>query len=103
MDQRLLFMIIGVLVFFAALVVGRGAWLDAEATARLAELDQARAAWLARLAQFRAQRIALLTDPRLGDDERQRRIDELYARSFTAQERLRVESLDRNAASVDGH
>lgn len=103
MDQRLLFLVIGVLVLFAALVVGHGAWLDAEATARLAELDLARAAWQTRLARFRAQRTALLIDPRLGDVERQRQIAELYARSFTAQERLRVEALERRAAGGGGH
>jgi len=103
MTHQLLFMVVSIFMFFAALIVGHGAWLDAEATARLAELDRARAAWQTRLARFRAQRIALLTDPRLEDAERQRRLDELFAGSFTAQERLHVEALDRNAAYAGGH
>ena len=103
MEHHLVFMVVAVLVFFAALVVGHGAWLDAEAAARLAELDRARAAWQSRLARFRAQRVALLTDPRLDDAARQHRLDELYARSFTAHERLHLEAIDHRAAHAGGH
>ena len=68
----------------------------AEAADRLAELDRAHAAWDARLAAFRAARAALSVDPRLDAAERQRRVDELLARSFTPPERIRVEALDRS-------
>ncbi len=80
------------------IAAARTAALGAGAAARLADLDRAHAAWDARLAQFRAERAAVLADPSLGDAERQRRIDDLLARSFTASERLRVEALDRIAA-----
>jgi lipase chaperone LimK len=76
----------------------RTAALGADAAARLADLDRTRAAWDARLARFRGERAALLVDPRLDDAERRRRIDELLARSFSAPERIRVETLDRLAA-----
>lgn len=77
------------------IAAARTAALGSDAAARLADLDRAHAAWDARLAQFRAERAAVLADPQLGDAERQRRIDELLARSFTAPERIRVEALDR--------
>ena len=80
------------------ITAARTAALGAEAAARLAELDRARAAWQARLDAFRAQRAALLADPALDPAERQRRVDDLLARSFTSQERIRVEALDRIAA-----
>jgi lipase chaperone LimK len=79
------------------IAAARTAELGSDAAARLAELDRSHAAWDARLAQFRAERAAVLADPRLGDAERARRIDELLARSFTAPERIRVEALDRIA------
>jgi lipase chaperone LimK len=82
----------------AQIAAARTDALGPEAAARLADLDRARAAWDARLAQFRAARAALLADPRLDDAERSRRIEELLASSFTAQERIRVEALDRIAA-----
>ncbi|HEX7842776.1 MAG TPA: lipase secretion chaperone, partial [Kofleriaceae bacterium] len=77
------------------IAAARTANLGAEAAARLADLDRTRAAWNARLAQFRAQRAQLLADPRLDDAERRRRIDALLEQSFTPQERIRVEALDR--------
>jgi len=80
------------------IAAARTAALGADAAARLADLDRAHAAWDARLAQFRAERAAVLADPALGDAERQHRIDDLLARSFTASERRRVEVLDRIAA-----
>jgi len=80
------------------ITAARTAALGADAAARLADLDRAHAAWDARLAQFRAERAAVLADPALGDAERQQRLDDLLARSFTAAERLRVEVLDRIAA-----
>ena len=80
------------------IAAARTAALGAEAAARLADLDRARAAWDARLARFRAARAALLADPGLDDAERQRRIAELVARSFTAEERIRVDALDRISA-----
>jgi lipase chaperone LimK len=85
------------------IAAARTAALGADAAARLADLDRAHAAWDARLAQFRAERAAVLTDPALGDAERQQRIDDLLARSFTASERLRVEVLDRIAAGAGRH
>jgi lipase chaperone LimK len=81
----------------------RTAALGSGAAARLAELDRAHAAWDARLARFRAERAAMLADPRPSDAERQRRIGDLLARSFTAPERIRVEALDRMAADSAGH
>jgi lipase chaperone LimK len=77
----------------------RAANLGAEAAARLADLDRARAAWDARLAQFRTARAALLADPALDDAERRRRVDALLERSFTAQERIRIEAIDRISAT----
>lgn len=77
------------------IAAARAANLGAEAAARLAELDRTRAAWNARVAQLRAQRAALLADPRLDDAERRRRIDALLDQSFTPQERIRIEALDR--------
>ena len=76
----------------------RTAALGAEAAARLAELDRAHAAWDARLARFRAARAALQADPALDDAERNRRIADLLARSFSPAEQLRVATLDRLAA-----
>jgi lipase chaperone LimK len=55
--------------------------------------------WDTRLARFRAARAALLADPQLDDAERRRRIDELLAQSFSAQEQIRVEALDRIAGA----
>jgi lipase chaperone LimK len=78
------------------IAAARTAALGADAAARLADLDRARAAWDARLARFRAARAALLADPGLDDAERRRRIDELLASSFTAQERIRIEALERS-------
>ena len=80
------------------IAAARTAALGAGAAARLADLDRAHAAWDARLARFRAERAAVLADSALGDAERQRRIADLLARSFTEPERLRVEVLDRIAA-----
>ena len=80
------------------IAAARTAALGAEAAARLAELDRARAAWDARLAQFRAARAALVADSRLDAAERSRRIDELLARSFSPEERIRVQALDRISA-----
>ena len=75
----------------------RTAALGADAATRLAELDRAHAAWDARLARFRAERAALYADRTIDDAERRRRVDDLLARSFTAAERIRVETLDRLA------
>ena len=80
------------------IAAARTAALGAGAAARLAELDRARAAWDARLAEFRAARAALLADARLDPDQRSRRIDELLARSFSPEERIRVQALDRISA-----
>ena len=82
----------------AQIAAARTAAFGAEAAARLADLDRARAAWDARLARFRAARAALIADSRLDDAERGRRIAELVAGSFTPEERIRVEALDRIAA-----
>jgi lipase chaperone LimK len=82
----------------AQIAAARTAAFGPEAAARLAELDRARAAWVARLARFRAARAALLDDSRLDDAERSRRIEELLASSFTPEERIRIEALDRIAA-----
>jgi lipase chaperone LimK len=87
----------------AEIAAARTAALGADAAARLAELDRSRAAWSDRLARFRAARAALLADGSLDDAERRRRIDELLARSFTPEERIRVQALDRIAAQPGGH
>jgi lipase chaperone LimK len=84
------------------IATARTAAFGPEAAARLAELDRSRAAWDARLARFRAARAALLADPGLDDAERGRRIAELLAQSFTPEERIRVEALDRIAAERGG-
>ncbi|HSR96131.1 MAG TPA: lipase secretion chaperone [Kofleriaceae bacterium] len=81
------------------ITAARTAAMGAEAAGRLAALDRAHAAWDSRLAAFRAERAALLADAALDDAERRRRIDDLLARSFTEPERIRVEALDRIAAS----
>lgn len=86
----------------ADITAARTAALGAEAAVRLAELDRAHAAWQARLDQFHAQRAALLADPSVDPAERQRRVDDLLARSFTPAERLRVEAIDRIAAHGGG-
>jgi lipase chaperone LimK len=80
------------------IATARTAHLGSGAAVRLADLDRAHDAWNARLAEFRARRAALLADPRLDDAERQRRIEALLAQSFTPEERIRVEALDRIAA-----
>jgi len=85
------------------IAAARTAAFGPEAAARLAELDRSRAAWDARLARFRAARAQLLADPGLDDAERNRRIAELLASSFTPEERIRVEALDRIAAERAGH
>jgi len=79
------------------ITAARTATLGAAAAGRLAELDRAHAAWDARLAAFRAARAALYADPRLDAAERDRRIDDLLARTFTPPERIRVDALDRRA------
>jgi lipase chaperone LimK len=86
----------------AQIAAARTTAFGAEAAARLAELDRAHAAWDARLAQFRAARAAVLADPRLDEAERQRRIEDLLARSFTAAERIRVEAIEHLPASAGG-
>jgi lipase chaperone LimK len=84
------------------IAAARAAAFGPEAAARLAELDRSRAAWDARLARFRAARAQLLADPALDDAERNRRIAELLASSFTPEERVRIEALDRIAAERGG-
>jgi lipase chaperone LimK len=82
----------------AQIAAARSAALGADAAGRLAELDRTRAVWTARLDAFRAARAALLADARLADAERARRVAELLARSFSPEEQLRVEALDRISA-----
>lgn len=79
----------------AAITASRTAAFGADGAARLAQLDQQRAQWDARLARFRAARAAIQADAKLDEAERQRRIDALLTASFTEQERVRVEALDR--------
>ena len=86
----------------AQIAAARTAALGADAAARLAELDRSHAAWDARLARFRAARAALLADPQLDDAERRRRIAGLLESSFTPEERIRVEALDRISARSNG-
>jgi lipase chaperone LimK len=81
----------------ADIAAARTRALGADAAARLAEMDRTRAAWDARLARFRAERAALLAAPGLDDDTRQQKVTELFERSFTPPERMRVEALDRLA------
>jgi lipase chaperone LimK len=84
------------------IAAARAAAFGPEAAARLAELDRSRAAWDARLTRFRAARAQLLADPGIDDAERNRRIAELLASSFTPEERVRIEALDRIAAERAG-
>jgi lipase chaperone LimK len=86
----------------AQIAAARTAALGADAAARLADLDRSHAAWDARLARFRAARAALLADPQLDDAERRRRIAALLGSSFTTEERIRVEALDRISARSNG-
>jgi lipase chaperone LimK len=86
----------------AQIAAARTAALGADAAARLAELDRSRTAWDARLTRFRAARAAVLADPQLDDAERRRRIAALLESSFTPEERIRVEALDRISARSNG-
>ena len=86
----------------AQIAAARTAALGADAAARLAELDRSRTAWDARLTRFRAARAAVLADPQLDDAERRRRIAALLDSSFTTEERIRVEALDRISARSNG-
>lgn len=69
----------------------RAEMVGSDAAARLAELDRDEEAWRGRLDAFREARRAL------GDDEQA--VQALLERSFTPTERLRVDALDRLAAS----
>jgi lipase chaperone LimK len=67
--------------------------------ARLADLDQAHAAWAQKLAQFRADRAGVLGDPSLSATDRDQRIADLVARSFTPQEQIRVAAIEHLPAA----
>ena len=69
------------------------------AAERLAELDRSRAEWNLRIERFRADREALRAERALDDAERAVAIEMLLAERFSEQERLRVEALDRIAAT----
>jgi lipase chaperone LimK len=73
--------------------------VGADAAARLAALDREEAEWRGRLDAFRDARAVIERDAARTADDRTRAIDELLARSFTPTERLRVEALDRLAAT----
>lgn len=73
-----------------------------EAAMRLADLDRRRADWDGRVEAFRAARERLDHDPTLSPDARTAAVARLLAESFTPAERLRVEALDRIAATPPG-
>jgi lipase chaperone LimK len=70
-----------------------------EAAARLADLDGRRAAWTGRVEAFRAARARLAEDASLAPAERDAAVDRLLTESFTPAERMRVQALDRIAAT----
>ncbi len=69
--------------------------VGAEAADRLENLDRDRAAWDQRMSAWYSERAALLGNASLGEADRQRQLAELRNNRFTADERLRVESLER--------
>ena len=70
-----------------------------EAATRLAALDRRRAEWSARVEAFRGERSRIAGDGALTAAERAAATERLLAESFTPTERLRVEALDRVAAT----
>lgn len=81
------------------IAAARTAAFGADGAARLADLDQQRAAWTQKLAQFRADRAALLADPSLSANDRDQRIADLVARSFTPAEQVRVAAIENLPAN----
>lgn len=71
-----------------------------EAAARLAELDAQRAVWDARLRDYRVARDALTADTALAAGAKTAALAALLAERFDANERVRVEALDRIAAGA---
>ena len=69
--------------------------VGAEAADRLEALDRAHAAWDARLAAFHEARAVIDNDASLPAAAKADQIERLLASSFTAAERLRVETIDR--------
>lgn len=66
-----------------------------EATDRLETLDRENQQWDARMASWYAERDALLANRSLSEQDRQRQVEAARAARFSAQEQLRVESLER--------
>lgn len=69
--------------------------VGAEAADRLEVLDRNRAAWDQRMSAWYSARAALLGNPGLGEQDRQVQLNALRTQRFSADERLRVESLER--------
>ncbi len=69
--------------------------VGAEAADRLENLDRDRAAWDQRMSAWYGERAAILGNQSLSEADRQRQLAELRSSRFTADERLRVESLER--------
>lgn len=73
----------------------RESLVGAEAADRLETLDKDRAAWGQRMDSWYAERDAILANKNLSEIDRQRQLTELRNSRFGADERLRVESLER--------
>lgn len=69
--------------------------VGAEAADRLETLDKDRANWGQRMDSWYAERDAILANKNLSEIDRQRQLTELRNSRFGADERLRVESLER--------
>jgi lipase chaperone LimK len=67
-----------------------------EAATRLETLDQENSAWDGRMSDWYAQRDAVLKNPGLSQDDRQRQLEDLRNSRFASEaERLRVQTLER--------
>lgn len=69
--------------------------VGAEAADRLESLDKDRVAWDQRMSVWYGERTAILGNTSLSETDRQRQLAELRNSRFSADERLRVESLER--------
>lgn len=73
----------------------RESLVGTEATDRLETLDRDRSAWDQRMSAWYGERAAILGNSSLSEGDRQRQLGDLRNNRFTAEERLRVESLER--------
>lgn len=68
--------------------------VGAEATARLESLDLQRAQWAQRVQAYQAQKARVMADASLSSLQREQAVQQLLARTFNEQERLRVATWD---------